>query len=113
MSHGCREPSQGQAKGVGGSSLIKTRIQSWFGSFQPPGIQPEGAEASGGELLTPNQPKANPLVRFRVGMLCLGAGMVQQAGLHKAQQLQSAARGRGTACGQAKAGCQGCLEGML
>lgn len=39
-------------------------------------------------------------MRFRVEMLYLGPVTLQQAGLRKAQQLQSAFRGRGTDSGQ-------------
>lgn len=45
VSHGCRKPCQGQAKGVGGSSLIKAGSSA----FQPQGTWLGGAEALGGE----------------------------------------------------------------
>lgn len=94
VTHGCRKPCQGQAKGVGGSSLIKPgfRTSSVLSSLMEYGLEGLRPQEGSSSL---KSTESKPLVRFRVAMLGLGAVTLQQTGLHKAQQLQSAFRAGG------------------
>lgn len=95
VSHGCRKPFQGQAKGVGGGSLIKPGFRTSSAVFQHQGIWLLRSWGLGNGAALLKSTKAKSLGGLSCFSLYFGPVMLHKVALHKAQPMQSGLGGRG------------------